>query len=211
MKELSKISEAIAKVANELGTFKKDAKNVQQNYSFTSVEAMKAAIIPLLSKEGIAIFIEDIEILANETAHTKNGSPYRYFLISTVFVFSGLGEKLQVKTLGEAMDSGDKGINKATTCAYKNLLKVCFGTATADDNDNDHNGHQYTEVAVEPQSWLTDAQAKDIIKVAKELKVYTFKDNTVAESANAVFAHLQSLGFGISKKNRDLIKEAFIS
>jgi hypothetical protein len=60
-------------------------------------------------------------------------------LVVATFVFVSLvdGSELTVDSVGEALDSSDKGVNKAITAAYKNACKVAFTLSTEDDQDPD--------------------------------------------------------------------------
>jgi hypothetical protein len=58
------------------------------------------------------------------------------------------GSKHTARTFGEAMDSGDKGTNKAMSAAYKYMAFQTFAIPTEGDNDAD--GHTHNVVANKP-------------------------------------------------------------
>lgn len=61
------------------------------------------------------------------------------------------GSSVSSVTIGEAMDSGDKSMNKAMSTAYKYALMQIFCIPTADDKDTETHTHEVASKTA-PQS-----------------------------------------------------------
>lgn len=77
-----------------------------------------------------------------ERVAQKGGALY-YVTVTGHFDFISVvdGSKHTVTTFGEAMDSGDKGTNKAMSIAYKYACLQVFAIPTEGDNDPDATTH----------------------------------------------------------------------
>src|SRR5205085_1446521 len=75
---------------------------------------------------------------------SKSGGALFYVTVEAEFDFvcAEDGSKHTVRTFGEAMDSGDKGTNKAMSAAYKYAAFQAFAIPTEGDNDADAQTHE---------------------------------------------------------------------
>lgn len=129
----------LAEVVAAIGKMPKDGQVTGGgSYKFTSVDVMAAALNPLLSDRGV-IFYPARVVVHELSQHPRSngGVNWRAVVEVTWHVTDGLGV-LEVATLGEALDTSDKGINKAQTAARKYAMKGLFNLTTADDPDPDH-------------------------------------------------------------------------
>jgi len=120
-------------------------------YKFRGIDDIYNALAPLLAANGLCILPR---ILARECVErvSKNGGALFYTTVEAEFDFVAAedGSKHTVKTFGEAMDSGDKGTNKAMSAAYKYAAFQAFCIPTEGDNDADGTVHE-----VKPQKQPT--------------------------------------------------------
>lgn len=138
---INKVQAALAKTG-----ISKDHKNSQgAGYNFRGIDDVYNAIAPLLAEHGLCI-LPRMLARSCEERQSKSGGALFYVTVEAEFdlVCAEDGSKHTVKTFGEAMDSGDKGTNKAMSAAYKYAAFQAFAIPTEGDNDADSHTHQVT-------------------------------------------------------------------
>jgi hypothetical protein len=141
-----KVYQAINAVQAELSKvgITKDRHNSQgSGYRFRGIDDVYNTISPMLAKNGLCILPRIISREVTERVSQKGGALF-YVTVEAEFDFVSAedGSKHTVKTFGEAMDSGDKGTNKAMSAAYKYAAFQAFSIPTEADNDADGHTHQ---------------------------------------------------------------------
>jgi hypothetical protein len=141
-----KVYKAINAVQSDLSKvgITKDRTNTQgSGYRFRGIDDVLNALSPLLSRHGLCILPRVINRTITERLSQKGGALF-YVVVEVEFDFVCIedGSKHTVKTFGEAMDSGDKGTNKAMSAAYKYAAFQAFSIPTEADNDPDAHTHQ---------------------------------------------------------------------
>lgn len=132
-----KIYQNIIKAMNEVNSISKDNYNQLQKFKFRGIDDVMNAMHPILSKNNIFVAPE-VEDFSREERTSKNGGLIIYTIATIKFTFYAEdGSNIVVKVIGEAMDSGDKGMNKAMSIAYKYALFQVFCIPTEDDSDKD--------------------------------------------------------------------------
>jgi hypothetical protein len=132
-----KIYQNIIKAMNEVNSIGKDNYNQLQKFKFRGIDDVMNAMHPILSKNNIFVAPE-VEDFSREERTSKNGGLIIYTIATIKFTFYAEdGSNIVVKVIGEAMDSGDKGMNKAMSIAYKYALFQVFCIPTEDDPDKD--------------------------------------------------------------------------
>jgi hypothetical protein len=116
---ISAVSAALAKDG-----IAKGRRNAQQGYAFRSIDDVYAALAPHLVRHNLIIAPRYGNRTVTEQ-ETKHGSILFHVAIDGEFdLISTLdGSKHTTRTVGEAMDSGDKATNKAMSAAFK---MMCF-------------------------------------------------------------------------------------
>ncbi len=134
----------------------KDSKNKSQGWQFRGIDAVYNALAPLLAKHDLLI----LPRISNRTVCeklTKNGGTVFYVTVDAEFDFvsSKDGSKHTVKTIGEAMDSGDKATNKAMSIALKYAAFQTFFIPTeATMSDADKEAYEIQAANEEVNSWV---------------------------------------------------------
>lgn len=132
-----KIYQNIIKAMNEVNSISKDKYNKIQNFKFRGIDDVMNTMHPILSKNNIFVAPE-VESFEREERTSKNGGLIIYTVATIKLTFYAEdGSNIIVKVVGEAMDSGDKGMNKAMSIAYKYALFQVFCIPTEDDPDKD--------------------------------------------------------------------------
>jgi hypothetical protein len=143
-----KVYQAINKVQADLASvgITKDRTNSQgMGYKFRGIDDVYNSIAPLLAKHGLCILPRVLSRECVERVSQKGGALF-YIIVEVEFDFVSAedGSKHTVKTFGEAMDSGDKGTNKAMSAAYKYAAFQAFSIPTEADNDSEAQTHEVT-------------------------------------------------------------------
>lgn len=133
------LAEAMAKVMEQVGYVQKTGTmEFGQKYKYAGEAAFIAAIRPELVAQQIVITPVAMELLAAEVVTSaKGGSQNRVLLrVTWRFTHAPTGDKLDVVTCGEGIDTGDKAMNKAQTGAMKYALRQSFVIETGNDPDD---------------------------------------------------------------------------
>lgn len=119
------------KLADVMGAMKnvpKNGKHPSQGYSFATEGDITEQVRGELASRGVALLVSITGAESSRVAETKNGTPI--FRTICTFEFRLIdGETGEVATctwMNEAMDSSDKGFNKAATAALKYWLIKTF-------------------------------------------------------------------------------------
>lgn len=165
MTAVPEVYTAICAVMSDIGQtgIAKDRKNQQQGYSFRGIDDVYNELNSLLSKHKLVMVPR---ILTREVTErqTQKGGVLFYVTVEAEFdlISAKDGSKHTVRTLGEAMDSGDKATNKAMSAAYKYAAMMVFCIPTEGDNDADATTHEIAPkrvVGINPKTGMATANA----------------------------------------------------
>ena len=158
---------ALIKANKAIGAIAKNNANQQQHFMFRGVDDVYNELHPILAECGIVIIpeVESYEISEKRTKKfDSNKQPYEsvtlYTRATILHHFTAEdGSHVTTKVVGEAMDSGDKGMNKAMSIALKYALFQLFTIPTKEDKDSD--ATSYEIVPQEAQTAVdTDYQSR---------------------------------------------------
>lgn len=130
----------IAQVAADLSRtgVGKDAQNEHDRYRYRSIDAVLAALAPLLARHGLVILptITARDVIERSS---KSGGLLLHTVIAVRFRFVAAadGSSVDVEVFGESTDRADKGLGKALTAAYKLAVTEVFCIAYAGSDDAD--------------------------------------------------------------------------
>lgn len=165
MADVPAVYAAIRDVMADIGQtgIAKGRKNQQQGYNFRGIDDVYNELNSLLSKHNLVIVPR---ILTRDVAErqTQKGGALFYVTVEAEFdlISAKDGSKHTVRTLGEAMDSGDKATNKAMSAAYKYAAMMLFCIPTEGDNDADFQTHDVApkrQVGINPKTGMATAHA----------------------------------------------------
>jgi hypothetical protein len=155
---------ALIHVAAELSKvgIAKDRKNEQQNFRFRGIDEVMNVVSPILARHQVVLEI-NYEDYPDVERVTSKGSTLIYSKVKGLYAFTSAvdGSTMRVTTFGVAMDSADKGMNKAMSAALKYCLLQTFLIPTEGDNDADATTPEPT-IAKAPagfEEWFTDMLA----------------------------------------------------
>lgn len=133
LKSLVAVGAELAKVG-----ISKDRRNEQQNFRFRGIDDVMNAVSPILAKHDVLFTVHYTDYPDVERV-TGKGTTLIYSKVRGDFTFISArdGSQVSVTTFGVAMDSGDKGTNKAMSAALKYALLQTFLIPTESTDDAD--------------------------------------------------------------------------
>jgi hypothetical protein len=127
----------LGQVMQELGAVGRDHKNEQQGFYYRGIDDLYNAVHPLLAKRGILLPVDILEHQRSEKQSARGGT-LLYSIVKVRHRFTAPDlSYLDVVTVGEGMDSGDKATGKAMSAAMKYALIQLFTIPTKDLDDAD--------------------------------------------------------------------------
>jgi len=134
------IFRAMPAIMKEVGHIEKSRQNPQQGYKFRGIDEVYEAVQLVLAKHGVCV-IPFVQQQSREERATKSGGGVLTYTILTVdhTFYAEDGSSVVARTVGEAMDSGDKSSNKAMSAAMKYALleSLCIPTREAKDTEEE--------------------------------------------------------------------------
>lgn len=134
-----------AKMAKVLGAMKRLEKsgwNDFHKYKFASEADVADAVRAAMAENNLALFVNIVKVIRKDTGRTtRGGFPILNTFVKVEFTFADgdTGATRSCLFDGEALDSDDKGINKAVTAAEKYFLLKTFMISSGDkEADPDH-------------------------------------------------------------------------
>ncbi len=127
----------IGKAIGMIGAIGKDQMNVQQKFRYRGIDQVYNALNPVMAELGIFISPEVLD-MKREERETKNGTVLTYTILTMKYtVYAPDGSCITMTVMGEGMDSGDKGCNKAMSVAMKYAMFQLFCIPTEEMKDPD--------------------------------------------------------------------------
>lgn len=141
---MTTIYQSLAAIMNEVEAIGKNKKNAQQGFMYRGIDDLYNDLQPKFAKHKVFIASEVLEIMREER-QTKSGGSLTYTILKVKFTFYAEdGSNVSSVMVGEAMDSGDKGSNKAMSIALKYCLfqLLLIPTEEVKESDPDATIHQ---------------------------------------------------------------------
>ncbi|MDE6257298.1 MAG: ERF family protein [Muribaculaceae bacterium] len=162
---------ALASIMEETKAIGKTEKNQQQNFMFRGIDNIMNELHDLFAKHKVFILPEIIDYAVSEKV-TKSGSLMYYTRAKICYHFMTIdGSEVTATNVGEAMDSGDKGMNKAMSASLKYALMQMLLIPTKDEKDPD-------------QTTPPETRPKTIAEIADSLD--PAKDGVLKEALNRI-------------------------
>lgn len=175
----------------------KDKKNQQQGFSYRGIDDLYNELHTAFAENGVIILPEVMDIQREERQSQKGG-----LLLWTIqkikfrFIAED-GSYVETTLNGEAMDSADKGCNKANSVALKYALMQMFLIPTEELKDADPDGQApdpkstYQVKKDECLRLVSMAKSSDDLTQLKEMyKELFFKDPDVKKAGIEKYAAL---------------------
>lgn len=152
------IFKALSAVQSELaakGIAKGDT-NTFDNYKFRGIDAVLNALAPILAKSGV-VLVPSVDESEIRTIASGSGKAMNHCKVKMSFTFyDSEGDSICHTFHGEAMDRGDKSLNKAATAAYKYFLFQAFTIPVEGTPDADSESHEIQSKTLD--DWILELQ-----------------------------------------------------
>ena len=136
------IFERMAKVMQDVDFIGKDRKNSGQGYNFRGIDDVYNALHEKLAANQIFV-APGVIATHHEERTSRSGSVLIYRIITMRYRFYTTdGTFVEMESIGEGMDSGDKAGNKAMSAAQKYALIQAFLIPTKEDKDSEYESHE---------------------------------------------------------------------
>jgi len=203
------VYQAILNTMADLGKegIAKKQRNTAQNFNFRGIDDVYQATSRILSKNNLVILPRDLQRQVTERP-TRNGGVQLHVVLEVEYTFICPTDGSFHKTVatGEALDSGDKAISKARTCAYKYLLFQTFCIPVQGEDDADAHSHEIVE-APKPQP-LDEAASQDAFDILIETLAMAKSINEIDKWRNDNIETITRLTTDHKNDLRDALKKA---
>lgn len=138
------IYKALAGINNEIKAITKSRKNTGQNFMFRGIDDVMNELHALFAKNEVIIVPETKEF-TTENRPSKSGALQTFTRLRIQYTFvASDGSSVTATGIGEAMDTADKGMNKAMSIALKYVLLQMFLIPTEEMKDPDYSSPEET-------------------------------------------------------------------
>lgn len=160
----------------------KDQENKFDNYKFRGIDDVLNAMSPILSKFGL-VMVPSTASCNVQQVSTSQGKLTNH---ATVFVdytfYDQYGDSITHRAVGEAMDRGDKSVNKALSAAFKYFLFQAF-CIPLQGQDADSESHV---IDAAPQQQAMRDDARIVPQAPTQTDMSGLPPNTVVAPGGAV-------------------------
>ena len=157
------IYQKIANILKETKAITKSEKNQQQGFKFRGIDNVMNELHELFAKNDVFI-LQEVQGFTTENRPTKSGGTNTFTRATIRFRYTTTdGSFVETTNVGEAMDSGDKGMNKAMSIALKYSLLQMFLIPTEEPKDPDATTPEDTDYLAMALQEINAAQSIDTL------------------------------------------------
>ena len=195
----------LAAIGNEIGIVAKTGKNDQQKYDFIEYAVVSGKIRSILDKYKVSIMpqVDDYEV--HEVTNKYGNVGYHYTLKMSFLIKDGESdEQYERKWLSEAVDYGDKSINKAETAGTKYFYMRLFNISEKGDKEADQDMPEMVKPNKTESVSAAEYKRLDFDEVKQGLAVLDdlYSVNKYAQDINNQYPHM-------TDNQRNAIKKIF--
>jgi len=181
--EQQQIFKAMPKIMGEVEAIGKK-KGGNLNYKFRGIDDVYNALNKVMADNEVFTTSEILSEEINEIT-SKNGTRGFHAKVKYKWTFhAGDGSHVNHETYGEAMDYGDKALNKCMSISHKYALFTAFCIPTEDQQDPDEVKHEIKEYNNNPDKTVTQPQLKRLMAIANKRE---YANENVSEMIKYLF------------------------
>lgn len=169
------VHEAMGHILAELPAIGKNQRAPQAigGYAFRGIEDVLLKLNPLLSKYGVFVAPEVLDV-----DHLPDRGKEHVTIVRVRYTFWGPGgDSVVACGAGEGSDTRDKGMQKAMTSAFKYVLFQAFAISTEEGAKSDVDRYAPDESDAEPAAPVALATEREIIEILDRLRPYLGEDD----------------------------------
>ena len=153
------IFQKMTSILKETKAITKSEKNQQQGFKFRGIDNVMNDLHELFAKNDVFILQEVQDFTVDDRPTAKGGTLF-YTRAKIKFRYMTTdGSFVETVNVGEAMDSGDKGMNKAMSIALKYSLLQMFLIPTEEPKDPDRDTPEETDYLAMALQEISAAQS----------------------------------------------------
>lgn len=153
------IFQKMTSILKETKVITKSEKNQQQGFKFRGIDNVMNELHELFAKNDVFILQEVQDFTVDDRPTAKGGTLF-YTRAKIKFRYMTTdGSFVETVNVGEAMDSGDKGMNKAMSIALKYSLLQMFLIPTEEPKDPDRDTPEETDYLAMALQEISAAQS----------------------------------------------------
>lgn len=135
----------MANIMQQTKAISKSEKNQQQGFKFRGIDNVMNELHEIFAKNEVFI-LQEVQHFTTENRPTKSGGTNTFTRATIRFRYTTTdGSFVETTNVGEAMDSGDKGMNKAMSIALKYSLLQMLLIPTDEAKDPDRTTPEETD------------------------------------------------------------------
>ena len=162
MSEPGAIYKAIPAIMADVGAVGKTRENKAQGYQFRGIDEVYEAVQLVMAKHGVCVIPSVVDMKREERVAKSGGAMFSVCLTIDHTFYASDGSHVVARTVGEAMDSGDKASNKAMSAAMKYALieSLCIPTREPKDTENEDHEVRPAETSPPPVGATSDQRRR---------------------------------------------------
>lgn len=166
--EEKRIYPALAEINKKIGALTKNRKNLQQGFMFRGIDDVMNELHGHFAEQGVLVIpeVESYDVLERTT--TRGGAMFVVRAFMKFHLTATDGSFVTIRNVGEAMDSGDKAMNKAMSIALKYALLQLFLIPTEEKKDPDYLSEELQGKVGEILARVKAAASKEELTAIKE-------------------------------------------
>lgn len=154
----------MANILKETKAITKSEKNQQQGFKFRGIDNVMNELHELFAKNDVFI-LQEVQDFTVDARPTAKGGTLFYTRAKIKFRYTTTdGSFVETVNVGEAMDSGDKGMNKAMSIALKYSLLQMFLIPTEEQKDPDATTPEETDYMALAMQEIGSAQSVETLE-----------------------------------------------
>jgi hypothetical protein len=182
-------------IENEIQTVKKELTVKLPNGTYKAVGEIDVlnAVKPIEFKYGVKSLPISREVVELKETETKSGTVNQFIRVKATYRFINVdnpSETLDIESLGDGVDSGDKSSGKAQTYADKYAILKAYKIATGDDPDKDASEEQKTIIKLVSKEQIEIIQSliteERLPKMLANYKVKNIEELTLEQASDAI-------------------------
>ena len=165
-----------------IGAIEKNQENKKQNYTFRGIDDVYNAAHDVLVQHGVFCYPYVMD-MQREERKAASGNALFYTILTVDYHFCAEdGSFFVARSMGEAMDSGDKGCNKAMSAAMKVTFLEVFCIPTEEPGkDTENESHDVQPGATRTTKKTTTPPPTDAPACSKCSKIMVKRTGTKGE------------------------------
>lgn len=139
MSENRSLVKKLTEVMNQVQYIQKKGFNNFNKYKYATESDVQEKVREVLAEQNVIMLPDVVEHTTREHTNRKGNIEYIATVkVNFTFIDGDTGEQLNIHSVGEGQDAGDKAVYKAITGAQKYALMKAFMIPTGDDPEADN-------------------------------------------------------------------------